>query len=71
MSEILALQHRPKRCSHTELRKVGVNLDEFSSGIMRECDCCGKRWFPRYTETGKMGRGYWKCPYRCNVPLMG
>jgi len=52
---------RPRRCTQSELAKVGVELlDE--RGLQLRCCNCGQIWSPNILAGGRMPRGYWKCP---------
>ena len=52
---------RPRRCTQSELAKVGVELlDE--RGVQLRCCNCGQIWAPDLLAGGRLPRGYWKCP---------
>ena len=63
------MERGPRRFSKTELKKVGVTLEDENSMLLR-CDNCGQGWV--VMNPGRdhpLARGYWKCPYsRCNDP---
>jgi serine/threonine protein kinase len=56
---------RPRRFSKRELARVGVQITD-PQGIVMHCSRCGQGWSPNLRSGGKLPRGYWKCPNRCN-----
>ena len=57
----------PHNFSETELRKVGVEIRDYSCGILG-CLECGRGWAVNALGRGKrLPRGYWHCPNGCNV----
>jgi hypothetical protein len=34
--------------------------------IILQCNNCGQTWSPNLLEKGRLPKGYWKCPNRCN-----
>ena len=65
--KITSTPARPRRCTDSELRRVGVIVAVATRQTLAlECVRCGKGWFPRYTPCGRLSRGYWKCPNGCN-----
>lgn len=58
---------RPRSFSDNQLRKVGVEIVDLSSGM---CGCveCGQRWLVNQpSKYSRRLRGYWKCPNGCNT----
>jgi len=50
--------------SYTLKQKDVTLLDE--RHIILECNQCGMRWSPNILEGGRLPKGYWRCPNRCN-----
>jgi len=51
--------------SGPQLAKLGVQiLNRYDLEL--QCLTCGERWSPRPHPDGRLPRGYWKCPNRCN-----
>ena len=57
----------PRRFSKTELKKFGVTLEDERRLILR-CDKCGQGWMVNLKMGGKIPRGSWRYPNRCNWP---
>jgi hypothetical protein len=57
----------PRRYSKTELKKFGITLEDERQLILR-CDKCGQGWMVNLKPGGKIPRGSWRCPNRCNWP---
>jgi hypothetical protein len=55
---------RPKRCTAAQLRRVGVTLEVPPRPHLR-CDRCGQRWVPIPSKSGRLPKGYWRCPAGC------
>ncbi len=56
---------RPRSCTESELKKLGVVLlDE--KNIRLGCSTCGRQWSPLLGKDGRLLRGYWTCPEGCN-----
>jgi hypothetical protein len=34
--------------------------------IFLQCDNCGSTWSPNIQTGGRLPKGYWRCPNRCN-----
>ena len=64
--EVGAPGRRPRRCTAGQLKKVAVTLLD-RVGLWLKCDACATTWSPNWLSGGKMRRGYWRCPYDCNV----
>jgi len=65
-NEGTALRPRyPRRFEASELAKFAVDLED-SDRIILRCNQCGKGWSPNILRGGKLPRGYWRCPNRCN-----
>ena len=58
---------RPRRFGYNALKWAGVTLVADFPSCCLECDSCGRRWMPSLKAGGRMFRGYWHCPDRCNV----
>ena len=56
---------RPRCCSPSELKKVGVVLNDEKS-VRLACEKCGVEWSPDVHRDGRLPRGYWMCPKGCN-----
>ena len=56
---------RPRRFSATELEKVGVEIIN-PERVMLKCKSCQQQWSPNILSGGRLPKGYWKCPNRCN-----
>lgn len=56
---------RPKRYNTAQLALAGVELMSAERAHLR-CMNCGKAWSPNLQSGGRLPRGYWKCPNRCN-----
>lgn len=50
---------------HLYLKKRGVTCVSIESSIF-ECTCCGLRWMAMLQQGGHYGRGFWRCPKKCN-----
>ena len=57
----------PRIYSKTELKKFGVTLEDERKLILR-CDKCRQGWMVNLKPGGKIPRGSWRCPNRCNWP---
>jgi hypothetical protein len=57
--------NRPKELSESQLKKVGITIED-PVHIWLRCDKCGDAWSPHIQRGGKLPRGYWKCPNGCN-----
>jgi hypothetical protein len=62
-----SIQTRPRRFSQPELDKFGVTIEKRHQNILLSCESCGCRWSPNLISGGRLPRGYWKCPNRCNI----
>jgi hypothetical protein len=49
---------------HTLKTKNVTLLDE--QRTILKCNNCGQPWSPNIQSGGRLPRGYWKCPNRCN-----
>ena len=58
---------RSKRCTATELAKVGVTIVGSLGRERLECLNCAEVWDPETTGSGRFANGYWKCPHGCNT----
>jgi hypothetical protein len=56
---------RPKQCTAAQLRRVGVTLEVPPRPHLR-CDRCGQRWVVVTLNSGRLPRGYWRCPAGCS-----
>jgi hypothetical protein len=57
----------PRRLSQPELARVGIHIRDWSLTLL-VCDTCGECWSPTVGRGGRLPRGYWRCPNRCNEP---
>ena len=59
--------HRPRRCTESEVNQAGVTL-AYPHGLGLACHQCGQVWYPMLPPGGgRLPRGYWRCPNRCNT----
>ncbi len=56
----------PRNSSEKELAKVKVRVVD-RNRIWLQCDDCGQKWSPELLRSGRLPRGYWKCPNGCNT----
>jgi hypothetical protein len=61
---------RPERPTARQLAKVGVEIMD-RNRIWLRCSNCSTVWSPTIHRSGKMSRGYWKCPRGCNCQQVG
>lgn len=47
------------------LQSRGVRLVDFNH-LRLECLACGQHWSPMLGDRGRLPRGYFYCPNRCN-----
>jgi len=59
--------YRPKKLTIRELAKAGVAWDGNLLRIPFVCPQCGKAWSPNVLSGGRMPKGYWHCPNKCNL----
>ena len=59
---------RPRRFTTSELARVGVIVLS-ESCVPLKCVNCGAVWSPDLRPGGRLPRGYWMCPSRCNATL--
>jgi len=58
---------KPRWFSQPELKKVKITILERKETIHLQCEQCGQVWSPMLQQGGKLPRGYWHCPNRCNT----
>lgn len=64
-SEKKTLPSDPHFLDHDRLAKLGVkNPNRYDMQL--QCARCGEIWTPQPLPDGRLPRGYWKCPNRCN-----
>jgi hypothetical protein len=56
----------PRQLSGVQLALLGVELMNRYDLLLR-CVTCGQTWTPELDSHGKLIRGYWVCPSRCNA----
>lgn len=62
---MIATERQKSRLSGDKLAKLGVQiLNRYDLEL--ECMRCAERWSPKRTPGGRLPRGYWHCPNRCN-----
>jgi hypothetical protein len=66
-TKMLTQLARPLRFTGPELAKFGVAIMD-RRNLSLACEKCGQRWWPMLRRGGKLPRGYWRCPNRCNAP---
>ena len=48
-----------------QLAKLGVKvINRFALSL--ECKTCKEQWTPQRHADGRLIKGYWRCPNRCN-----
>jgi hypothetical protein len=56
------------RFSQTSMNKVGAQIiDRFEDSVRLRCRVCNKEWIFLIGENGRLPRGYWHCPNKCNA----
>lgn len=59
------MNNGPKRCSKPELEKVGVEIVNPNTMLLK-CKACQQPWSPILRSGGRLPKGYWHCPNGCN-----
>ena len=67
--ELRPVSRGPRHPTESELRRVGVEIIDESSFLLR-CVQCWKVWQPLIRGGGGVFRGYWRCPEGCNADLV-
>jgi hypothetical protein len=56
---------KPRAYTESELRKVGVEIVQFSTVRLR-CCYCRTVWKVRTRASGHLPKDYWQCPNGCS-----
>ena len=54
-----------RRLSGPKLAIFGVRLLN-RYDLLLQCGVCGETWTPTLLSDGRLPRGYWQCPNKCN-----
>jgi hypothetical protein len=57
--------NEPRAYTESELRKVGVEIVQFSTVLLR-CRHCRTIWKVRTRASGHLPKNYWLCPNGCS-----